>query len=99
MTSRRKFTNKFKTNAASLVLEQGYSTQEAAKDKGVSQTSIQRWVRKRKAEMSGITLQGKAITAEQVIIKRLEARIEQLELDNNILIKASALYLHSNTKR
>ena len=99
MTSRRKFTKKFKTNAASLVLEQGYSTLEAAKAKGVSETSIRRWTRKRKAEMSGMTPQGKAISAEQGIIKKLEARIEELELDNDILIKASALYLHSNTKR
>ena len=99
MTSRRKFTKKFKTDATRLVLEQGYSTLEAAKAKGVSETSIRRWTRKRKAEISGIIPQGKAITSGQDIIMKLKAQIEQLELDNDILMKASALYLHSNTKR
>ena len=41
---RRSFTPEFKLEAASLVLDQGYSVSEACKSLDVGETALRRWV-------------------------------------------------------
>ena len=48
--SRPKYSMEFKQDAARLVLEKGYSQQQAADHLGISQSSLGRWVRARKAK-------------------------------------------------
>jgi transposase len=91
MTSRRTFINKFKINAANLVLEQSYSIQEAANAVNAGPTAVRRWVNQFKTEQSGITPKNKAMTAEHIRIQELEARIKKIEWENDILKKATAL--------
>ncbi len=75
----RSFSPEFKQQAASLVLDQGYSFSEASRSVGVGETVLRRWVQQLQMERQGVTPQGKAITPDQQRIQELEARIERLE--------------------
>jgi len=98
MGKRKVFSSEFKAEAAGLVLDKGYSIQDACEAMGVSISSMDRWVRQVKGERHGITPKGKAITAEQQEIQALKARIKQLEMEKSILKKASALLMSDSYK-
>ncbi len=87
---RRSFTPEFKLEAASLVLDQGYSIAEACQSLGIGDTALRRWVDQLRAERGGETPASKAMTPEQKRIQELEARIKRLEQEKDILKKASA---------
>ena len=59
---RRSFSPEFKQQAASLVLDQGYSHIEASRSVGVAESVLRRWVQQLQMERQGITPQGKAMT-------------------------------------
>jgi transposase len=90
---RRSFSTEFKSEAASLVVNQGYTISEASRSLGVGETVIRRWVRQLGQERSGITPKSKALTPEQQKIQELEARINRLEREKAILKKATALLM------
>ena len=50
---RRSFTPDFKLEAASLVLDQGYSIPEACRALDVGETAMRRWVDQLRAERGG----------------------------------------------
>jgi len=59
---RRPFSPEFKQQAASLVLDQGYSHMEASRSVDVGETVLCHWVQQRQMERRGVVPQGKAIT-------------------------------------
>nr|WP_321460891.1 IS3 family transposase [uncultured Vibrio sp.] len=81
---RRTFSAEFKMDAASLVLDQGYSVPEAARSMNVGETALRRWVDQLKIERGGTTPTAKALTPEQQKIQELEARISRLEREKAI---------------
>ncbi len=90
--ARRTFTPEFKRETAELVTIKGYSLSKACDCSGVGPTALKRWVGQLEAELAGQTpVTAKAITAEHIEIQRLKAEIEDLQLDNEILKKATAL--------
>ena len=94
MSKRKAYTTEFKHEAASLVLDQSYSIQEACKAMGVGLSAMRRWVTQLKAEREGITPDGsKAMTPDQQKIQELESQIKKLEREKSILKKASALLM------
>jgi transposase len=50
MTTRKKYSKEFKEDAASLVIEQGYSRKEAASSLGISSGMVGRWVRESQSD-------------------------------------------------
>lgn len=96
---RRSFTPEFKREAASLVLDQGYSHIEAARSLGVVESALRRWVSQLQAERLGVTPKSKALTPEQQKIQELEARIDRLEREKAILKKATALLMADELER
>ena len=84
---RRTFSTDFKSEAAHLVLNQGYSMKEAGRSLGVGETAIRRWVTQLSQERGGITPKSKALTPDQQKIQELEARINRLEREKAILKK------------
>lgn len=95
---RRTFSAEFKIDAASLVLDQGYSIPEAASAMDVGETALRRWVDQLKIERGGITPTTKALTPEQQKIQELEARINRLEREKSILKKVTVDSIdHRNT--
>lgn len=96
---RRTFSTEFKSEAANLVVKQGYSFGEASRSLGVGETAIRRWVEQLDQERSGMTPKSKALTAEQQKIQGLEARINRLEREKAILKKATALLMSDELDR
>ena len=96
---RRTFSAEFKLEAASLVLDQGYSMLEASRSLGVGETAIRRWVDQLRFEREGKTPSSKALTPEQQQIQELKARIYRLEQEKDILKKATALLMSDEFKR
>ena len=90
---RRTFTAEFKLEAAQLVVEQGYTVRAAAEAMNVSQSALDRWVRQLKNEQQGITDKVSPLTPEQRKIRELEKQIKRIELEKEILKKATALLM------
>ena len=97
--SRPTYSDEFKSDAARLVLDQQYSIPEACTAVGVGYTAMRRWVKQLGSERGGITPSAKAITSEHRRIQELEARIKQIEWENSILKKATALLAQDSMKR
>ncbi len=88
------FTTEFKVDSANLVINQGYSVNEACQAVGVSESAIRRWVKQLKEEQRGCTPTGsKALTPDQQRIQELEAKIKRIEREKEILKKATALLM------
>ncbi len=96
--TRQTFTPEYKLEAASLVLDQGYSVGDACHSLGVSETALRRWVSQLSAEREGQTPKSKALTPEQARIQQLEARVKQLETEKQILKKATTLLMSDEFK-
>jgi len=92
------FSPEFRLETAQLVIDQGYSHQEAADAMGVGYSTIGKWVRQLRAERSGTTVQATPISDEQREIRELKRRVERLELEKDILKKASALLMSDSMK-
>ena len=96
---RRSFSIDFKHEAASLVLDQGYSVLEACRSLDLGETALRRWVQQLKLERDGGTPVSKALTADQRRIQELEARVNRLEREKAILKKATALLMSDEMNR
>ena len=96
--NKQKFTRAFKNETATLVIDQGYSVTEACQAMNVSETSLRRWVKQLQCERNGITPKSKAMTPEHQKIQELEKKVKQLELQKEILKKASALLMSEEFK-
>lgn len=96
---RRSYSLEFKRDSANLVLEQNYSITEACQAVGVGDTALRRWVKQLDAERHGVTPVGsKALTPDQQRIQELEARIKRVEMEKEILKKATALLMSDSMK-
>ncbi len=92
--TRPTYNPEFRLESAQLVVDQRYSTREAARAMNVGVSTMSKWVQQLKLER-----QGKAYTAatpmtpDQLKIRQLEKRIKQIELEKTILKKATALLM------
>ena len=92
MKTRKKYSKEFKLDAVSLVLEQDYSRAEAARNLGINAQMLGRWVKERQAgEGQAFRGNGK-LTPEQEEIKRLKSQVKRLEMERDILKKATAFF-------
>jgi transposase len=96
---RPKFTPEFKLEAVSLVLDKNYTVMQACSALGIGPTALRRWIKQFKQEQQGVTPEGsRALTPEQRQIQELQKRIERLELEKDILKKATALLMTDEFK-
>ncbi|QXC97721.1 Mobile element protein [Klebsiella sp. PL-2018] len=92
------FTAEFKAEAAKLVLDQNYTHGEAAKAMNVSLSAINRWVKSLRMEHQGKTPPGLPLTPEQTELREIRKQIQRLEMENEILKKATALLMSDSLK-
>ncbi len=85
---RRQYTREFKAEAAKLVLEQGLTRAQAARDLGVPESVLGRWVHlaERDAQPGALT------TDERDELKRLRKQVKVLRTEREILKKAAAFF-------
>jgi len=95
MTKRTRptFSPEFRLETAQLVIDQGYTHQEAAKAMGVGNSTLSKWVRQLREERAGKSPSAMPMTPEQLEIRELKKRIERIELEKEILKKATALLM------
>ena len=90
---RRTFTLEFKTSAARLVREQGYSVPQAAQSLGVDPRSIRDWVAKFAPHPHPQPASALAADAElRQELERLRAENRRLLMEREILKKATAFF-------
>lgn len=93
MNKRRKYSKEFKLDAISLVVEQGYSCTDAAKSLGVHHTLLSRWLREAQSD-DGHAFRGNGkLTPEQEEIRQLKAQVKRLEMEKDILKKATVFFV------
>lgn len=91
--TRPTFTPEFRLECAQLVLDQGYSVRQAAQAMNVGKSSMDKWVRQLREERAGMTPKATPMTPDQLRIRELEKRLKQVELEKEILKKATALLM------
>lgn len=82
-----------KLETAQLVIDQGYTQEEAAKAMGVGKSTVSKWVSQLKQERNGHSPSASPMTPEQIEIRELKKQIQRIELEKDILKKATALLM------
>ncbi|MBG6185659.1 transposase [Arthrobacter sp. CAN_A214] len=91
MSARPSYTNEFKADAVALADSSERSLPSVASELGVSLTALKRWVRlAREAENGSGTRPDDPV--DPVKYKALEARLREVERENDFLKKAAAFF-------
>jgi transposase len=91
--SRRTFSPEFRLEAAQLVVDQNYTVRAACDAMGVSKSTMESWVRQLRQERQGKMPKATAMSPEQRRIQELEKRLREVEMEKEILKKATALLM------
>ena len=92
MTTRKKYPKEFKLDAISLVLDQGYTRTEAARSLGINANMLGRWVKEQQAD-DGHAFRGNGkLTLDQEEIRKLKTQVKRLEMEKDILKKATVFF-------
>ncbi len=93
MTTRKKYSKEFKLDAISLVLEQGYTRTAAASSLGINANMLARWIKEQQADDDGQAFRGNGkLTPEQDEIRALKTQVKRLEMEKDILKKATVFF-------
>ena len=89
--TRRRYTTEFKAEAVKLVLETRLSCAQAARDLGIPESVLSRWVhRAREVDGGGLS------EAERLELRRLRRENKVLKQERDILKKAAAFFAREN---
>jgi len=91
--TRRTFSPEFRLESAQLVVDHGYTIKAACESMSVSKSSLENWVRQLHRERQGETPKATALTTEQRRIQELEKQVRRIEMEREILKKATALLM------
>ena len=99
MGTRRRFTPEYRRDVASLVLDTGSSIASVARDLGLGESVVGRWVkleRERRQAVREGRPDPRELEAENTALRR---RVRELEKEREFLGKASAFFAsrHQNT--
>ena len=93
--TRRSFTDDYKTGAVRLVLDEGKTVAAAARDLGLTESSLRNWVEQARADRTkgrtGLT------TEERAELATLRKDNRELRMERDILKKAAAFFAKENS--
>ncbi len=92
MTKRKKYSKEFKLDAVSLVTEQDYTRAEAARSLDINANLLGRWVKESEAEHGQAFRGNGRLTPEQEEVRALKAQVKRLQMERDILKKATAFF-------
>ena len=98
MGTRRRFTPEYRRDVACLVLDTGSTIASVARDLGLGESVVGRWVTLKRERQAAA--QGRPDPRElEAEITALRRRVRQLEKENEFLGKANAFFasVHHNT--
>ena len=90
---KRNYSPEFRLESAQLVVDQNYTVREAADAMSVGYSTMDKWVRQLRQERNGETPKATPMTPDQLRIRELEKRIRAIEMEKDILKKATALLM------
>ena len=88
---RRSFSSAYKTEVVDLVRASGKSIGAVAKDLGLTETAVRSWVRQAEVDR-GDGAVGALTTAERDELTQLRRRVKTLEMEREVLKKATAFF-------
>lgn len=92
---RRKFTAEFKADAVRLCTTGGKTIGEVTAQFDLTETALREWVR-RAAVDAGNGPAGALTTAERAELAELRKRVKRLEMERDILKKATSFFAREN---
>ena len=90
---RKRYSASFKAGAVALVKQQGRSAAQAAKELGISETGVRRWLLAdavESGEKEGLTV------AEKAEIRELKQELRTVQMERDILKKAMVFFAKEN---
>ena len=94
---RRTFTREFKVEAVRLVRDRGVSVAHAARDLGVHENVIRKWVKDFEADPAQSFPGQGHMKPEQAENERLRREVQKLKAERDILKKAAAYFAKDHT--
>jgi transposase-like protein len=92
---RRKFTAQFKADAVGLVMTGGKTIAEVTEQFDLTETALREWVRRAEAD-AGRGPPDALTTAERAELIELRKRVKRVEMERDILKKATAFFARDN---
>ncbi len=86
---RRKYTDEFRDEAVKLVTTQGYKITEAARNLGIHDSLLRRWI---SARSTDTTLPSQNFAKLEAELKTVKRENERLRMEREILKKATAFF-------
>ena len=97
MATRRIFSREFKLEAVKMVSERGVSVAQAARDLGLHENVLRKWVRDQKADPQHAFPGQGQMKPEQAEIAALRKEVAKLKMERDILKKAAAWFAKEST--
>src|SRR5688572_12765702 len=89
--TRRKFTKEFKAEVVQLVKQSGKTVAQVARDLDLTESSVHAWLKQRDVDV-GEGPAGALTTAERQELAQLRRRVRELQMERDILKKATAFF-------
>ncbi len=86
---RRTFTDEFRGSATKLVMIQGRRVSDVAQSLGIDASTLRLWVKRARSEGGVSPAEQKDLSKR---IRELEAQVQQLQVEREILKKAAAFF-------
>ena len=90
--TRKQYSKEFKLDAISLVLDQGFTRKEAAAGLEIDRQMLGRWIKESRCEDNQAFRGNGKLTPELGELKKLRTQVKQLEMEREILKKATAFF-------
>ena len=97
MATRRVFTREFKVEAVKLVRNRGVSVAQAARDLGLHENVLRKWVRELSTDPVQAFPGHGQMKTEQAEIAALRKEVAKLKMERDILKKAAAWFAQEST--
>lgn len=88
----KNYTEEFKANAVRMVLVEGLTRTEVARRLETASQNVSRWVKEAQEKQQDASENGESKLLLKKKIKELEKQNRQLQMEHDILVKASAFF-------
>ena len=88
---RRSFTKEYKSEVVRLIRKSGKTVGAVSRELGLTETAVRRWVEQAEIDSGGGPA-GALTTAEREELAQLRKRVKTLEMEREILKKATAFF-------
>lgn len=94
--TKTKYTKEFKEGAIKLVIKEGYTRAEAAKNLGIDAKNLSRWIQKsRQGNQSAKLISSSLAVTEQAELQQLRKEVRRLRMERDILKKATIFFANA----